>query len=256
MPTPFMHLQIAEKIKCNLQDLPVQRRRRVAIIRDEWPAFYLGSVAPDYQTICGVPREVTHFYKLPPEPDNQAYPRMLSRYPQLANIHKSPDGKKVFVAGYIAHLLLDLIWFRQVVMPMFYDRPQLGDLYQRHLLHLILLTHLDKLAYDALPESAGSTLSKAIPIDWLPFATDKQLREWREFLVPQLLPGGAPLTTQIYAGRLHMTAEDFTAKLDDGAWLKQNLFAQVPVFTVQAILADAVPASIRLIYNYLNGELV
>jgi hypothetical protein len=199
---------------------------------------------------------MTHFYKLPPDPDNQAYTRMLSRYPQLTDIQQMPTGKEVFVAGYIAHLLLDLIWFRQVVVPMFYDKPQLGDVSQRHLLHLVLLTYLDKLAYEALPESAGNTLSKANPLNWLPFATDEELREWREFLVLQLLPEGMPLTAQIYAGRLHMTAEAFTAKLDDGVWLRKNLFAQVPVSAVEHILAEAVPASIRLIYRYLEGELM
>ena len=53
-----------------------------------------------------------------------------------------------------------------------------------------------------------------------------------------------------------MTAEAFAAKLDDGVWLKKNLFAQVPVTAVQEILAEAVPASIQLIDGYLNGELI
>jgi hypothetical protein len=256
MPTPFMHLHIAEEIKHKLQDRPEYLGASGHDLADDWPAFYLGSVAPDYQVLCGVAREVTHFYKLPPDPENQAYPRMLKRYPGLADVNNLPSAHAVFVAAYAAHLMLDLIWFRQIVVPMFYNKPQLGDIQQRHLLHLILLTYLDKLAFEVLPNSAGSILASVKPDNWLPFATDEELHQWRDFLVPQLVPGGSPLTVEIYAGRLQMTPEAFTAKLDDGEWLKDNLFAQVPVSDVQQKLTDAVPASIRLIKSYLNGELV
>jgi hypothetical protein len=255
MPTPFMHLHIAEQIKVRLKDQANQWDHLSVVLNDEWPAFYLGSVAPDYQTLCGVPREETHFYSLPPEPDNEAYPRMMDRYPRLANANGLPADQALFVAAYSAHLMLDLIWFRQIVVPMFYDAPQLGDVRQRHLLHLILLSYLDKLAFEALPHTAGGTLANAQPAGWLPFAADEDLRRWRDFLVPQLRPGGGSQTVEIYAGRLQMTAGAFAAKLDDGVWLRKNLFDQVPVTAVQEILASAVPASIKLINSYLKGEL-
>ena len=54
--------------------------------------------------------------------------------------------------------MLDLIWFRQIVVPEFYNAPQLGDVRNRHLLHLILLSYLDKLAFEALPDTAGNIL--------------------------------------------------------------------------------------------------
>ncbi len=53
---------------------------------------------------------------------------MMARYPVLAQAKNLPPDRAVFVAAYSAHLLLDLIWFRQIVVPMFYDAPQLGDL--------------------------------------------------------------------------------------------------------------------------------
>jgi hypothetical protein len=256
MPTPFMHLHIAEQIKESLRDQLGQKGNLTVILDAEWPAFYLGSVAPDYQTLCGVPREVTHFYSLPPAPDNQAYPRMMARYPHLADTNSLPANQAVFVAAYAAHLMLDLIWFRQIVVPKFYQAQQLGDVRKRHLLHLILLSYLDKSAFEALPDTAGKMLANAQPTRWLPFATDEELRNWRDFLVPQLLPGGVSQTVEIYAGRLQMTTEAFAAKLDDGVWLQKNLFTQVPVTAVQEILAAAVPASIQLINGYLKGDLV
>lgn len=256
MPTPFMHLHIAEQIKESLRDQSGQEGKLTVILDDEWPAFYFGSVAPDYQTLCGVPREVTHFYGLPPAPNNQAYPRMMARYPKLANAHNLPADQAAFVAAYAAHLMLDLTWFRMILVPKFYNASHLGDVRKRHLLHLILLSYLDKSAFEALPDTAGITLASAQPVNWLPFATDEELRNWRGFLVPQLLPSGTSQTAEIYAGRLQMTADAFAAKLDDEEWLQKNLFDQVPVTAVQEILAIAVPASIQLINGYLNGEFV
>ena len=254
MPTPFMHLQFAERIKGNLNASNEIDGRWSMLKAELWPAFYFGSVAPDYQSICGVERQLTHFYGLPPAPDNEAYPRMLAQYPQLAPASRLPAEQAWFIAAYSVHLMLDLIWFREILVPSFYNAPHLGDMHQRHLLHLILLTYLDKLAIETLPDFAGSTLSEAQPQRWLPFATDGQLRNWRDFLVAQLQPGGMLQTIQIYAGRLQMTAGEFAAKLDDPEWMQEHLFARVPVTAVQERLVAAVPASMQLIDDYLNNR--
>ena len=79
MPTPFMHLQIAERILTHAA-LSDQSRQ---MIQTHYSAFYLGSVAPDYQTICHVPREKTHFYDLPPGDGDLAYPKMFISFPEL-----------------------------------------------------------------------------------------------------------------------------------------------------------------------------
>jgi hypothetical protein len=254
MPTPFMHLYFAEQIMADLDESGRIDGRWPALTERSWPAFYFGSVAPDYQSICGVARRLTHFYGLPPAPDNEAYPRMLTQYPQLAKASFLPAEQAMFVAAYAVHLMLDLIWFREILVPQFYNAPHLGDMEQRHLLHLILLTYLDKVALETLPDSAGTTLSDARPQRWLPFATDGQLRDWRDFLVTQLQPGGISQTIQIYAGRLQMTAEQFAATLDDPQWMQEHLFARVPVTAVQERLDAAVPASLQLVDSYLNNS--
>jgi hypothetical protein len=255
MPTPFMHLQIAEQVSARLRARPKEYGPLLALLEAEWPAFCFGGVAPDFQSVCGIPREATHFYRLPPDPANLAYPRMLARYPELADVNHMPSARVLFVAGYIAHLLLDLIWFRQIVVPMFYEPVHLGDLAQRRLLHLILLAYLDRLALEALPDSAAATLTRAEPQAWLPFARDADLRQWRDFLVPQLQPGAPTRTIEIYAARLSMPAAAFAAKLEDGDWLRSRLFSQVPLQRIQKILRDAVPPTIQRVQNYCEGRL-
>lgn len=256
MPTPFMHLQVAEGIRSALAAQPNAHQSLRVLLSEEWPAFYLGSVAPDYQTICDVPRETTHFYRLPPAPNNKAYDRMLGTYPRLMDAAHLPGAQTAFVAAYAAHLMLDLIWFREILVPHIVMAPDLGDRAQRFLVHNILLTYLDKLALESLPPGADEDLARAEPNGWLPFATDTQLIAWRDMLVDQLRPGAMTQTIQIYAERMAMTPEEFAARIDDPEWMEQRVFSRLPVADVQKRLREAVPASIALSDDYLHGRLV
>jgi len=219
-----------------------------------WPAFYLGSVAPDCQELAHISREATHFYSVPPQPDNQAFPRMLSQYPQLADSAALPPEQAMFVAAYSVHLMLDLIWFREVLMPYFVNttRQWVAARTERHMVHNIVLTYLDKLAYEALPATAVSTLSAAIPQQWLPFVPDETLRHWQALLVAQLEPAGELETINIYAGRLGITPAEFAANLDDSAWMEAHVFQNVPVAAIQQRLETAVTDGLALVRQYLH----
>ena len=244
-----MHLHIAEQIYSMVATNGNGRLQQT--LADEWPAFYLGSVAPDVNAISALPRASTHFDHMPPSPEETAYGAMLVQYPQLANLATMPPGQAVCVAAYSAHLLLDLIWLREVVYPFFHKVDHLGDRNQRQLTHFILLTYLDTIAFDALPETAVSTLAAAQPNQWLPFIEDTILTAWQEMLVDQLQPGAAIKTIEIYAGRLKMSSAEFAANLQDPNWMQAQVFGKIPVAEVQQILQTAVPRSVEVINNYL-----
>ncbi len=251
MPTPFMHLHMAEEIQTAFA-AEHPHNGNLAQIQAAWPAFYLGSVAPDYQIVCDVPRENTHFYRMPPEPGNMGYNRMLQNYPQLADASKLTPARAVFIAAYAAHLLLDVIWLRDILYPLFLNSPSFADRHDRHLTHLTLLTYLDGLACDALPASAGTTLANGNPDKWLPFADDADIIRWQTMLARQLLPGGKRETVEIFAGRLGLTPEEFGALVADETWLQNKLFRKIPIETIQACLETAVAESVTVIKNYLN----
>ncbi len=252
MPTPFTHLHIAEKMKTELAGVVGSNHGLLVILRQFWPAFCLGQVAPDVQGVAGLPRAATHFYEVPPAPDNMAYPRMMAQYPQLADVVHLHPAHAVFLAGYFAHLLLDLIWFREILIPYFWEPAQKGKFPQSRLLHHVLLTHLDKLAYESLPETAVSTLAAAQPDYWLPFVTDQHLQTWRDMLLMQMQPDAPLETVQVYARRLGTPAADFAAKLADESWMADSFYALVPVQQVQARLDSAVTESIDLVGQYLQ----
>jgi hypothetical protein len=248
MPTPFMHLQVAERIReeCGLsEDLRAQ-------IVNYMPAFYLGNVAPDVQTISGAPRAETHFYNLPPKADQQAHKDMLTRYPELADSSALTLEHAIFVAAYISHLMLDLRWYREVLIPFFVEPAEWADLKLRFLSHNILLTFLDQLAVDSFTESLRKALVASDPDRWLPFVEDADLRRWRDKLVAQLQPGAALLTIEIYAARLSMSPDEFAFHLQEPAWMEEQVFEKVPMAFIEEMVASAVEESAELISDYIK----
>ncbi len=245
-----MHLHVAEQIRAHPALAGPARDQVIG----HFPAFYLGSVAPDVQTISGVPREATHFYTLPPQAEAQAHETMLAHYPELAAVDRLPPDQAVFIAAYSAHLMLDLRWYWEVLLPYFAQSPGWLDHRQRFLAHNTLLTYLDTLALASLPATAGATLAAAEPDNWLPFAGDADLIRWQEMLVAQLQPGAPIHTVQIYAGRLSMSPDDFAAHLAEPAWMEEQIFGKAPLDQVQAMLHSAVDESVDLIHRYLTSD--
>lgn len=253
MPTPFMHLHMAEQLRSAAEERFGRDGRLPLLLAQQWPAFYLGSVAADCQDLAGIPRTATHFYNIPPDPDNQAYPRMLAAYPELANPAQMSPDQAVFVAAYSIHLMVDLVWFREILLPFFVDRPDWRDGYERrHLVHNIVLTYLDHQAYEALPETAVTTLAAAQPAHWLPFVGDEALVAWRDRLTAQLAPEGALETIGVYAHRLRMSPAEFAASLHDPAWMAEQVFTVVPIAEVQARLDTAVLSGLDIMTRYFN----
>lgn len=246
-----MHLQVAERIRAHPTLQPDIARALDAVK----PAYYLGNVAADFQTIADVPREATHFYQLPPARDTVAYERMLDENPQLADADALPLEQAVFVAAYRAHLLLDQLWYWDVLIPYFAEAPDWdADHRQRFLVHNTLLTYLDKLALDSLPSDAGETLAAARPRRWLPFAGDGDLIRWRDLLVEQLQPGATVQTIAIYAERMRLKPAAFAANLADPQWMQDQVFSKAPIRDVQAIITQGMEQSVALISDYLNKQ--
>lgn len=243
-----MHLQIAERI---LSDGSMGARIH-QLISIELPAFYLGNVAPDYQTITDIPREETHFYSLPPVPGSDACQTMMKRYRQLANAEVLPQAQAVFIAAYCAHLMLDLAWYHRVLVPYFLGPGEWKNHRHRFIVHNTLLTYLDKQAFNSLPGGVEMILSAARPNGWLPFASDEELARWRDMLVSQMEPGATLNTIEIYAGRLSMSPVEFAHNLDEPSWMEEQVFQKIPLKVVLDLLDNAVGDSIKLINQYLS----
>ena len=248
MPTPFMHLEMAENIRSNSL-LPRDIKQ---CLEEHFPAFYLGNVAPDVQSVADIGREETHFYQLPPALDDLGYQTMLERYPEIANGSTLSAGQAVFIAGYCAHLMLDLRWYHDVLIPFFVEQENWTSLREAFIVHNTLLTYLDKSAVAALPADAGDTLASSRPDHWLPFANDDDLVKWRDQLVEQLRPGSLLMTVEVYAKRLGISPDEFAANLEMQSWMDEHLFNKVPVDKVLGIMHSAIDESVAIIDGYLS----
>lgn len=242
-----MHIHLAERV---LESERLNAHSR-ALILDHCPAFYFGNVAPDFQSICNIPRAATHFYELPPVPGEQAYMTMFERYPVLAKASDLSLDRAIFVSAYAAHLMLDLRWYHEVLVPFFIRNDHWKNHHQRFVVHNTLLTFLDNEAFRALSDASGKILSAAKPDGWLPFADDRDLLKWRDYLTDQLQPGAILRTVEIYARRLFISPETFAKNLHDPAWMEEHLFHKVPVKAIKELMNSAVTDTAVLASSYL-----
>lgn len=244
-----MHLSVAEQIRRH-PELPAVVARQLDA---SWPAFYLGNVAPDFQTISSVPREVAHFYGLPPARDVVAHEVMLEKHPEFRDPQRLSPDHAVFIAGYRAHLLLDLYWYWDILIPCFVEATGWpADHRRRFLVHNTLLTYLDNQARESLPAGAAGTLAAVTPNGWLPFAGDGNLIQWRDMLVEQLLPGAVPATVSIYAERMRMSPQEFAANLENPGWMAEEVFRKVSLEHVLGVIDRGINDSVGLVTDYLS----
>ncbi len=250
MPTPVMHLVVGGRLLAD-PDLDPSVRDRLQVHR---AAFLLGNIAPDLQVVSGQPRRATHFFSLPLDPQRSACLALLQAHPALARPSGLPSDQAAFVAGYLAHLLFDEIWVREIFGPVF-GRQQTWDTWQERLLwHNVLRTWIERQNLDRLGNGLAHTLRSAAPVGWLPFAADADLCRWRDEIADELEPGATLLTAQFFARRARVSEAEFQARLSPDQ-IEQHVFARITPAQLQAFHTRALLRSRRLVQNYLNGQI-
>src|SRR5258708_32907601 len=140
MPTPFMHMALAERL-IHDPELPEPEH---ALLRASWGAFVLGSIAPDARVSSGMERGSTHFFEYQPKVDPPAVTAMLQRHAELQRAAISDETRAAFIAGYAAHLAMDEIWCTDLLFPMFIHGGDWGDRTTKFLVLHALLAYLDR----------------------------------------------------------------------------------------------------------------
>ena len=62
--------------------------------------------------------------------------------------------------------------------------------------------------------NTATALQQAVPQGWLPFVDDKDLTDWRDWLLEQLRPGQHIQTAEVFAQRMGITADEMEALKD------------------------------------------
>ena len=251
MPTPIQHLAIAEEILAS-PAFPQGLRTRLYDSKDVRGAFLFGHIAPDVQVVNQQPRETTHFFTVPPSNRHPAYQRMLTTYPSLAQPFDQPATRAVFLVGYMAHLLLDELWVREIFIPVFGPEQCWGNQRERLLLHNVLRAWLDRRELPRLRNGIANLLRQAQPNGWLPFATDADLCCWRDLVAEQFEPDSAIRTVEVFANRARIPDAEFLALLEPGV-MEERILSRISRDTLDKFHTRAVAYSHDLIVRRLNS---
>lgn len=242
MPTPFTHLEIAQRLLLDKRLTPACR----SLLRAQLPAFQLGSIVADARVASGQGREETHFYAYGVPISEKPWRRMLRLYPALRRARD--EAHFAFIAGYVAHLASDEAWALKMVRPQFWGRDWPGvDRPQKFFALHLILTVMDERDEGALASWQAESLARCQPGDWLPFMPDSVLRGWRDMVAEQIRPAGKSQTLAIFAKRLRRDPAELRACLDDDACMERALWRQVP----KTMLAHAE----RQVYCYSREQL-
>lgn len=246
MPTPFTHL-LSAPVVLNLPGLPPAAHTTLAA---EWPAFLLGNIAPDVQTLSGQTREATHFFPVPLNGAPPAERVMFKRYPRLTPPQRLPEAQAAFLAGYLAHLAFDQLWISEIFAPFFGPEQTWATFKERLYLHNALRAWLDAADVALLPAPIGPALHTAHPEQWLPFVKDEDLARWRDRVADQLLPGAPSHTITVFAERMNADPRTFAALVQSPVEMNRRVFTHASPAQIERYRALALAASARVIREY------
>lgn len=251
MPTPVNHLIMArEVLERGRLSAPARR-----LLQAHYGPFLLGHTAPDVQTVSGQQREETHFYTLPPSSSVSAVQVLLNTYPVLARAERLEPARAAFLSGYLAHLLADELWWREIFHPFFGPQAEWGTWQERLFLHNVLRTWLDEQDQARLDGREAAALAAVTPRGWLPFVRDQDLQGWRDSLVEQLQPGHRIRTAEVFAERMGVSAEMVEAAAHSPEQMAR-IFQHVPQEHLRAYRDTVLRRSVCLVNDYLHRLLL
>jgi hypothetical protein len=248
MPTPFYHLNLAEEL-LNHPDLPEPIDQ---FLERSYCEFLFGNTAPDVQVISGQPRSVTHFFDLPIRTgDKPAWEVILIEHPELAVAGRLPASQAAFLAGYLCHLQADWMWQEDIFASFFGPRCSWGTFNQRLFYHNVLRAYLDRHILAGLPAYLDTCLSLVEPEAWLPFVQDRYLVEFRNLLYPQLKPGAAIQTVEVFSSRQGIPAPEYYALLVSEERMQYEVFTHLSQGLIQNYRQRVLDKNIHLLLDYL-----
>lgn len=221
----------------------------------ERPAFYLGSTAPDVQTVTGQARSQTHFFEVPLEPGAKPpWQRLLERYPRLARPAALPPSQVAFWAGYLCHLQADWLWVRELYEPFFGPACDWATLAERSFLHNVLRIYLDEQVLPEMLQKAAKPFSRVQPNGWMPFSPPYALSAWRDELASQFRPGAAARTVEVFSERQGIPPQAYYALLESESEMDCRVFKHL---TRQAVLEYSLQLqheNCNLLVEYLSAR--
>ena len=241
-----MHLRAAHRF---LHDADVPQSLRDELgSASHLGAFLLGNVAPDARVSGGLSRSETHFFEYAAKIEPNAPNAMLEAHPSLEN---AQGEQRAFVAGYLAHVAMDVVWAEDMLFPNFYDRHDWADEITRYNMLHVLLCHLDARDYKQWDASFPDELAAARPDGWLPFLSDDDLAKWRDLVAEQICASCESQTVEVLGKRVRIGAEGLRDILDDPAKMQSEVWDYVPMTAIKQTEDHMYRAMVAQIMQYM-----
>lgn len=249
MPTASAHIAAALEL---LQDPAFIPRKQLAS-GELYGAFLLGNISPDVRVLNGAAREATHFYDIPLSGEATACQTMFAVHPSLENAGALAEQQAAFVAGYMAHLILDETWLELVVMPhIFVDGATWNKNHPNFLLYCLLMTLLAEESGLVVPQIAVDALLSANPRSWLPFANDADLSEWRDRVSRYVQNDSGWQTARMFAYEMKVDAEDLHQVVTSEDLLDKEIFKVVPRSVLDTFQHETHRRTVEALNAYLS----
>ncbi|MFZ4829059.1 MAG: hypothetical protein ACOYLB_17045 [Phototrophicaceae bacterium] len=246
MPTPFTHLVAIHGL---LQDSFLSNEIRLALSAQQ-PAFLLGSVIADARIPVRDSREATHFYSYVKPITTPPWRVMLEKHPTL--IPPQSDAHRAFLAGYVAHLAMDTVWTLDMLAPHFVQRDWGKDQNHRFFMLHFLLVYMDERDQRLISPEVAQTFSLVQPQAWLPFMSPAIMLGWRKLIHEQIKPNGTSDTLNIIGERIGCSPNDMRCLLDDAQWMHDELWAHLPLSTLQEVEERMLDVARQSVMEYWN----
>lgn len=172
-------------------------------------AFFLGAIGPDARVVSGVPREATHFYDIPRVEKRPIMEVLLDACPELQ--HPQTRQQAAFGAGYIIHLVMDVLWLEHIVMPvLFIEGEAWGPGHPNWVRYNLLMAHLEVRGSETLCDEAVTLLPQAQPEAWIGCLSGETLAEWARHIARVIRESGPAHVITLLARSSEMTLGEFS----------------------------------------------
>ncbi|NDJ34741.1 MAG: hypothetical protein GYB64_08730 [Chloroflexi bacterium] len=216
-------------------------------------AFLLGSIGPDARVVGGISRDATHYYAIPRQTDAPIEEVFFAQCPSLRRADDLSRENAAFVAGYVAHLIMDVAWLETVVMPALFIEGITWEPGHPHWdIYNMLMAYLEVRGSRRLPEDIPDLLEGTDPSRWIPCLPDEVLAEWARHIAHVIPESGPQHVIRLLSRSVSMPYEAFVRTVSDRDRLLEATTPTVHTGHLEAFWRTTDDRSMAAVLDYLS----
>ena len=250
MPPLVTHMMSARRAAAALGDPTLAARAG---------EYLLGATTPDIRVLTRWERERTHFFNLDADGHQDCVRDFFAQHPHLQDAGAVTPETRVWVCGYVTHLLMDQEYIIQVYRPHFGLRSPLGGSERANLLDRVLQYELDRREREdrtAMTDVRDALFASAVDVE-AGFIDRPTLEKWRDVSasVTEHAPDWERFT---YIASRHLrragveTEADYRAFLEQIPELLDQTLASVSLAEMEAFFQRVEERCLQVMREYLG----